>query len=39
MPGIELLKEGDRVGFDVGWTSSGLRVTTIKPLEQTDTRE
>jgi hypothetical protein len=31
MPGIELLAEGDRVGFDVGWTSSGLRVTTIKP--------
>ena len=38
MPGIELLKEGDRVGFDVGWTSSGLRVTTIKPLEQTSTQ-
>ncbi len=36
MPGIELLKEGERVGFDVGWTSSGLRVTTIKPLEHID---
>lgn len=30
-PGIELLRQGDRVGFDVGWTSNGLRVTTIKP--------
>jgi hypothetical protein len=29
--GIELIKEGDTVGFDVGWTSSGLRVTRIKP--------
>ncbi len=38
MPGIEMLKEGDRVGFDVGWTSGGLRVTTIKPLEQSDSR-
>ena len=25
------LSEGDSVGFDVGWTSSGLRVTVIKP--------
>jgi hypothetical protein len=32
-PGIELLREGERVGFDVGWTSKGLRITTIKPLE------
>ena len=30
-PGIELLDHGDRVGFDVGWTSKGLRVTKIKP--------
>jgi len=30
-PGIELLGEGDSVGFDVGWTSSGLVVTVIKP--------
>ena len=30
-PGIDLLRQGDRVGFDVGWTSRGLRVTTIKP--------
>jgi hypothetical protein len=25
------LSEGDSVGFDVGWTSGGLRVTVIKP--------
>ena len=31
MPGIDLLHEGDVVGFDVGWTSKGLRVTTISP--------
>ena len=31
MPGIELLHEGDAVGFDVGWTSKGLRVTLIRP--------
>jgi hypothetical protein len=31
MPGIDLLREGDVVGFDVGWTSHGLRVTTIRP--------
>jgi hypothetical protein len=30
-PGIELLREGDSIGFDVGWTSHGLCVTTIKP--------
>ncbi len=36
MPGIEMIKEGDRVGFDVGWTSSGLRVTAINPLERAD---
>jgi hypothetical protein len=30
-PGIDLLRQGDGVGFDVGWTSKGLRVTTIKP--------
>jgi cold shock CspA family protein len=33
MPGIEKLSEGALVGFDVGWTSKGLRVTTIRPLE------
>lgn len=31
MPGIEMLREGASIGFDVGWTSSGLRVTVIKP--------
>lgn len=31
MPGIELLHEGDSVGFDVGWTSRGLCVTVIQP--------
>ncbi len=31
MPGIEMLREGASVGFDVGWTSSGLRVTVIRP--------
>ena len=31
MPGIQLLREGDSVGFDVGWTSHGLSVTTIRP--------
>jgi hypothetical protein len=31
-PGIDLLHVGDRVGFDVGWSSSGLVVTKIKPL-------
>jgi hypothetical protein len=30
-PGIDLLRQGDTVGFDVGWTSRGLRVTRIKP--------
>ncbi|MGH7907621.1 MAG: hypothetical protein ACREP6_13445 [Candidatus Binataceae bacterium] len=34
MPGIELLREGDPVGFDVGWTSKGLRVTAIKPRSE-----
>ena len=33
-PGIDLLHQGDRVGFDVGWTSKGLRVTTIKPTSK-----
>jgi hypothetical protein len=30
-PGIDLLHQGDTVGFDMGWTSRGLRVTRIKP--------
>jgi hypothetical protein len=33
-PGIDLLQLGDSVGFDVGWTSKGLRVTTIKPMQK-----
>ncbi len=31
-PGIELLRVGARVGYDVGWSSKGLVVTKIKPL-------
>jgi len=27
---IHFLREGMRVGFDVGWTSKGLRATVIK---------
>ncbi len=34
MPGIDLVHQGDRVGFDVGWTSRGLRITTIKPTRK-----
>jgi hypothetical protein len=34
-PGIDLLRQGDRAGFDVGWTSRGLRVTKIKPAVKT----
>jgi hypothetical protein len=30
-PGLDRLNQGDVVGFDVGWTSKGLRVTQIKP--------
>ena len=30
-PGMDRLNQGDTVGFDVGWTSKGLRVTQIKP--------
>jgi hypothetical protein len=32
LAGIQLIRQGDMVGFDVGWTSKGLRVTRIKPL-------
>jgi hypothetical protein len=35
MPGINLIREGDIIGFDVGWTSKGLRVTTIHPSTAT----
>lgn len=34
MPGIEMLNQGDSVGFDVGWTSTGLRVTRINPARR-----
>ncbi len=30
-PGIDLIHQGDEVGFDLGWTSNGLRVTKIRP--------
>jgi hypothetical protein len=30
IPRIDGLREGMRVGFDVGWTSRGLRVTVIR---------
>jgi len=30
-PGLDWLRQGDPVGFDVGWTSRGLRVTLINP--------
>lgn len=29
-PDIRFLTEGMRVGFDVGWTSQGLRISVIK---------
>lgn len=34
--GVGALKEGDSVGFDVGWTSRGLRVTIISPKQPRD---
>jgi hypothetical protein len=30
IPRIDGLREGMRVGFDLGWTSRGLRVTVIR---------
>lgn len=36
MPGIELLNQGDSVGFDVGWTSKGLCVTVINPARRAE---
>ena len=33
IPSVSGLREGMRVGFDVGWTSSGLIVTTIRVYE------
>ena len=32
-PGRYALEQGMRVGFDVGWTSRGLRVTKLFPAE------
>jgi hypothetical protein len=32
---VEDLREGDRIGYDLGWTSSGLRVTKIKTYAKT----
>jgi hypothetical protein len=36
MPGIESLNEGDSIGFDLGWTSKGLRVTLINPARRAE---
>jgi hypothetical protein len=33
IPRVDGLREGMRVGFDVGWTSRGLVVSVIKVLE------
>ena len=33
IPRVSGLREGMRVGFDVGWTSGGLVVTTIRVYE------
>lgn len=33
--GFAALHEGMRVGFDLGWTSRGMRVTTIRVYEAT----
>jgi hypothetical protein len=27
---VQDLREGDQIGYDLGWTSSGLRITKIK---------
>jgi hypothetical protein len=31
---VQDLKEGQRVGYDVGWTSNGLRITKLKTYPQ-----
>jgi len=36
-PGLDGLRQGDTVGFDVGWTSKGLRVTLINPAPNSPT--
>jgi hypothetical protein len=33
IPRIDGLREGMRVGFDVGWTSRGLRVSVIRVFD------
>lgn len=33
IPRVDGLREGMEVGFDVGWTSSGLRVTVIRVFD------
>ncbi len=30
---FEDLRQGMRVGYDVGWTARGLRVTVLRPLD------
>jgi hypothetical protein len=32
---VQDLREGERVGYDLGWTSNGLRVTKIKTYAKT----
>jgi hypothetical protein len=34
---IQDLKEGDRIGYDLGWTSSGLKITKIKTYSKSST--
>lgn len=36
MPGIDLLNEGDSIGFDLARTSKGLQVSVIKPARRTE---
>ncbi len=31
---VQDLREGERVGYDLGWTASGLKVTKIKTYPQ-----
>lgn len=33
------LREGEEVGYDVGWTSKGLRITKIKVYSEASARE
>lgn len=36
--GLAALREGMQVGFDLGWTSRGVRVTTIRVYEEAGER-